>query len=48
LTRDDEGEEPASKAEANRARVAFLAIRGSTMQGWLTHCAAETGPKQTR
>ena len=42
VTRNDEGEEPAGKAAGNRARVAFLAVKGATMQGWLTHCASES------
>ncbi len=41
VTRDDSAEELASKAEANRARVAFLSQKGATMQGWLQHCEAE-------
>jgi hypothetical protein len=42
VTRDDEAEEPASKAAGNRARVAFLSIKGATMQGWLAHSTAGT------
>ena len=42
VTRDDVGEELPSKAEANRARVAFLAHKGATMKGWIAHCAAGT------
>ena len=46
VTRDDEAEEPASKAEGNRTRVAFLSVKGATMQGWLDHCKAETGSQE--
>jgi hypothetical protein len=42
VMRDDVAEELPSKAEANRARVAFLAHKGATMKGWLAHCAAGT------
>lgn len=42
VTRDDEREEPASKAVGNRARVAFLSVKGATMQGWIAHCAADS------
>jgi hypothetical protein len=41
VTRDDEAEEPASKAAGNRERVAFLSVKGATMQGWLAHCGAD-------
>ena len=41
VTRDDEAEEPASKAAGNRARVAFLSIKGATMQGCLAHGTAD-------
>ena len=43
VTRDDEAEEPASKAAGNRARVAFLAVKGATMQCWLAHGTADPG-----
>ena len=42
VMRDDVAEELPSKAEANRARVAFLAHKGATMKGWIAHCAAGT------
>jgi hypothetical protein len=45
VTRDDTAEELPSKAEANRARVAFLAQKGATMQGWIKHCEAEADPR---
>ena len=35
LVRYETREEPASKALENRARVAFLATKGATMQMWL-------------
>jgi hypothetical protein len=41
VTRDDTAEELSSKAAANRARVAFLARKGATMQDWIKHCEAE-------
>jgi len=42
VTGDDVGEELASKAGENRARVAFLSTKGATMKGWLDHCQADT------
>jgi hypothetical protein len=35
ILRDDEREEPSSKATENRLRTAFLATKGNTMAMWL-------------
>ena len=37
VMRDQHREEPVSKALENRLRIAFLAVKGATMQQWIEH-----------
>jgi hypothetical protein len=46
LLRDEEAEEPASKALENRLRVAFLATKGATMRDWISHRETTVSPRK--